>query len=58
MEFTKFNFNSALKEGLDMMGFEHATPIQQQAIPIIQSNKDLIACAQTVNIHVVCIIET
>jgi ATP-dependent RNA helicase RhlE len=47
MDFTKFNFNSALKEGLDMMGFEHATQIQQEAIPIIQSNKDLIACAQT-----------
>jgi len=30
-----------------MMGFEKATPIQEQAIPIIQNNKDLIACAQT-----------
>ena len=30
-----------------MMGFEEATPIQEQAIPIIQNNKDLIACAQT-----------
>ena len=29
------------------MGFEQATPIQEQAIPIIQNNKDLIACAQT-----------
>ena len=29
------------------MGFEKATPIQEQAIPIIQNNKDLIACAQT-----------
>ena len=47
MDFNKFNFNSALKEGLDMMRFEKATPIQQKAIPIIQNNKDLIACAQT-----------
>lgn len=29
------------------MRFEKATPIQEQAIPIIQKNKDLIACAQT-----------
>ena len=47
MKFTKFKFGNELQEGLDMMGFEEATPIQQQAIPIIQKNKDLIACAQT-----------
>lgn len=29
------------------MGFKQATPIQQQAIPIISAKKDLIACAQT-----------
>jgi len=29
------------------MGFEQATPIQEQAIPIILEGKDLIACAQT-----------
>src|SRR5690606_8767130 len=29
------------------MGFTKATPIQQQAIPLILENKDLIACAQT-----------
>jgi superfamily II DNA/RNA helicase len=29
------------------MGFENPTPIQEQAIPIILSNKDLIGCAQT-----------
>ncbi len=47
MRFTEFKFGNELQEGLDMMGFEEATPIQQQAIPIIQNNKDLIACAQT-----------
>lgn len=29
------------------MGFEKPTPIQQQTIPLILENKDIIACAQT-----------
>jgi len=36
-----------LQEGLDAMRFETPTPIQEQAIPIILTGKDLIACAQT-----------
>ena len=47
MKFTKFKFSNELQEGLDMMGFKEATPIQEKAIPTIQSAKDLIACAQT-----------
>ena len=47
MNFTKFKFGDAIQEGLEMMGFEKATPIQEKAIPIIQKGKDLIACAQT-----------
>jgi superfamily II DNA/RNA helicase len=47
MNFTTFKFGNELQEGLDMMGFEKATPIQEQAIPIIQQKRDLIACAQT-----------
>lgn len=47
MEFSQFNFHPTLKEGLDMMGFKEATPIQSQAIPKILDGKDLIACAQT-----------
>ncbi|WP_186757793.1 DEAD/DEAH box helicase [Echinicola salinicaeni] len=45
--FNSFNFNEALQEGLDAMGFNKPTPIQQQAIPEILSGSDLIACAQT-----------
>jgi superfamily II DNA/RNA helicase len=40
-------FEPELLEGLDSMGFEKPTPIQEQAIPVILENKDLIACAQT-----------
>lgn len=47
MKFSDFNFESSLQEGLDSMGFETPTPIQQQAIPIILSKRDLIGCAQT-----------
>jgi superfamily II DNA/RNA helicase len=34
-------------DGLNAMGFKEATPVQQQAIPFILENKDLLACAQT-----------
>lgn len=47
MKFKDFNFADNLQEGLDSMGFETPTPIQEQAIPIIQSGKDIIGCAQT-----------
>lgn len=47
MDFKDFNFNPDLYEGLSAMGFRDATPIQQQAIPLILDKKDLIACAQT-----------
>jgi superfamily II DNA/RNA helicase len=47
LKFTDFNFEPALQNGLEAMGFEDATLIQQQAIPLILENKDLIACAQT-----------
>ncbi len=47
MKFNDFKFGNNLKEGLEIMGFEKATPIQEQAILIIQNNQDLIACAQT-----------
>lgn len=47
MKFSEFNFSERLIDGLDSMGFETATPIQEQAIPLILDKKDLIACAQT-----------
>ncbi|MBX2968804.1 MAG: DEAD/DEAH box helicase [Cyclobacteriaceae bacterium] len=47
MTFQDFNFDQKLNEGLDSMGYEKPTPIQQKAIPTILQNKDVIACAQT-----------
>jgi superfamily II DNA/RNA helicase len=47
VKFSEFNLDKKLLEGLDSMGFENATPIQEQSIPIVLSGKDLIACAQT-----------
>jgi superfamily II DNA/RNA helicase len=47
MKFTELNLNEQLLEAISYMGFETATPIQEQVIPIILENRDLIACAQT-----------
>lgn len=47
MTFNDFHFDTTLLDGLQSMGFKQPTPIQQEAIPVIQSGKDLIACAQT-----------
>ncbi len=47
MTFSDFNFEDSVSQALDAMGFDKPTPIQQQAIPAIMENKDMIACAQT-----------
>ena len=47
MLFTELPLTDSLLEGLDAMNFRDATPVQEQAIPIILNKKDVIACAQT-----------
>ncbi len=47
MKFTEFNLKPELIEAISYMGFKNATPIQEQAIPKIVNDEDLIACAQT-----------
>ena len=47
MKFIEFNFHDSLQEGIAAMGFENATPIQEQAIPLVLKGKDVIGCAQT-----------
>ena len=47
MNFTEFGFDNRLLEGIDATGYETATPIQEQVIPLILAGKDVIASAQT-----------
>ncbi len=47
MTFKELGLDEQLLEALDFMGFEKATPIQEQSIPHILEGKDLIGCAQT-----------
>lgn len=47
MTFDDFELEYDLLDGIDAMGYTKATPIQEQAIPRILNNEDLIACAQT-----------
>ena len=47
MIFEDLDLNPEILESIDYMGFREATPIQEQAIPVILKGKDLIACAQT-----------
>lgn len=47
MTFSALKLHEEVLAGLDAMGFEDPTPIQEAAIPLILSNKDIIGCAQT-----------
>lgn len=47
MKFTELGLNDSVLEAISYMGFENATPIQEQAIPVILKGQDIIGCAQT-----------
>ena len=47
MKFKDMGLDENILEALEYMGFDEATPIQEQAIPAVLSDRDLIACAQT-----------
>ncbi len=47
MSFNRFGLDERLIQGIDSMGFENPTPIQDQVIPQILEGKDLIGTAQT-----------
>ncbi len=48
MTFSELGLNKELLKGLDELGFETPTPIQQEAIPVLlDGERDLVALAQT-----------
>lgn len=47
MNFSELGIHDDLLDAISYMGFKEATPIQEQAIPVILDGNDLIACAQT-----------
>ncbi|HEY4108815.1 DEAD/DEAH box helicase [Puia sp.] len=47
MTFKEFGLDESLLEGIEASGYENATPVQEQVIPIILNGKDIIASAQT-----------
>ncbi|HSU51441.1 MAG TPA: DEAD/DEAH box helicase [Segetibacter sp.] len=47
MNFTDFGFDDRLLEGIEATGYEAATAVQEQVIPLILKGKDVIASAQT-----------
>ncbi len=47
MDFTEFGFDPLIIEGIEIIGFKNATPVQEKAIPFVLAGKDIIASAQT-----------
>lgn len=47
MKFTEFGLDERLIDGIEAIGFETATPVQEQVIPPIMEGRDIIASAQT-----------
>ena len=48
MNFNELGLSDDILQGVQALGYENPTPIQQQAIPkLLQGNQDLVALAQT-----------
>lgn len=47
MKFSELGLNDALLKAIKRSGFEEATPIQEQTIPLALAGKDVIGQAQT-----------
>ena len=47
MNFKEFGFDERLQEGIESNGYDTATPVQEQVIPLILEGSDIIASAQT-----------
>lgn len=47
MKFDELPLCDAVLDGLQAMNFKETTPVQEQTIPFLLQNRDVIACAQT-----------
>ncbi len=47
MKFSDLNLNTVLLNALNDLSYEEATPIQEQAFPVIMSGRDVVGIAQT-----------
>ncbi|MEG2947081.1 MAG: DEAD/DEAH box helicase, partial [Bacteroidales bacterium] len=47
MTFEQFNFTTPLLQAISNKGYTEATPVQEQAIPLLMNGRDVLACAQT-----------
>lgn len=47
MLFTDFNFKEGVLRGLNELGYEQPTPIQEQTITAFQAGKDVVGQSQT-----------
>lgn len=46
-DFSKIPFHPAIAQAVAEMGYEHMTPIQAQAIPVVLAGRDVMGAAQT-----------
>jgi len=47
MTFKELNIIDPILKAIELQGYTHPTPIQEQSIPILLRGKDLLGCAQT-----------
>jgi ATP-dependent RNA helicase RhlE len=47
LNFKQLNVIAPILKALESQGYTHPTPIQQQAIPVVLTGRDLLGCAQT-----------
>lgn len=47
MSFDSLGLSADILRAVEEMGYRQPTPIQQQAVPVVLSGRDLMACAQT-----------
>lgn len=47
MLFEELNITTPLRNALDDLGYKEATPIQEQAYPVVMSGRDMVGVAQT-----------